>query len=253
MTWATWPLLHVKACRYVLVPRANMASHISHTVRVTKHRVLDKSIHTPSSLLPCYSSSGDVYMQKAANGYLDSNFLRSCYSPESKQKSRGSCLMAREWKETWLWGPVGEPGWPMLGTPCSVYLGSMSSCLNPCGGTATSGSDICRWYGGRLLLLLPAACVKNWGRLWLSDGGQGRHGSDICRWNLQMKWKKKPKPYNSLYFPKRCCQRHKMKNSPVLRCKVVGIPVDGRKGHGKGRALVVNWERFLAWRYGACC
>lgn len=92
----------------------------------------------------------------------------------------------------------------MLGTPCSVYRGSMSSCLKPWGGTATSGSDICRWYGGRpsrgrlllllllvallLLLLLPPALGgwgRNWGRPWLSDGGKGRHGSDICLWNLR--------------------------------------------------------------------
>lgn len=78
----------------------------------------------------------------------------------------------------------------MEGTPCSVYRGSMSSCLKPWGGTATNGSDICRWYGGRLsrgrlLLLLLAGWGKNWVRPWLSDGGKGRHGSDICLWNLQ--------------------------------------------------------------------
>lgn len=62
----------------------------------------------------------------------------------------------------------------------------MSSCLKPCWGIATSGADICRWYGRRQLLP-SAAGVNKWGRLWLSDGVQGRHGSDICRWNL-LRW-----------------------------------------------------------------
>lgn len=73
----------------------------------------------------------------------------------------------------------------MVGTPCSAYRGSISSCLNPCGGGATKGSDICRWYGGRPSR--PPPPLGGWGRNWgrLSDGGNGRHGSDICLWNLK--------------------------------------------------------------------
>lgn len=98
--------------------------------------------------------------------------------------------MAMGWKAVWRWGPGGGPGGPMVGTPCSVYCLSMISCLNPRGCGTANGSDICRWYGGRLsrarpLLLLPVGWGKNWDWTWLSDGGKGRHGSDICRWNLQ--------------------------------------------------------------------
>lgn len=88
------------------------------------------------------------------------------------------------------------PGGPMVGTPCSVYRGSISSCLKPWGGTASNGSDICRWYGGRpsrcRLLLLLGGWGKNWGRL--SDGGKGRHGSDICLWNLKIQRDNVTKP-----------------------------------------------------------
>lgn len=165
------------------------------------HRVLEEYFQAVSSGLPHWASSGEVDIQKAPWGHLERRwpqpltekelpFTKPWYLPESKQKSRGSCLMAMVWKAAWCGGRRGPWG-PMVGTPCSVYRGSMSSCLNPWGGTATNGSDICRWYGGRLsrgrlLLLLVAAWGKNWVFPWLSDGGKGRHGSDICRWNLQV-------------------------------------------------------------------
>lgn len=131
-------------------------------------------------------------------------FSKPYYSPESKQKSWGSCLIFVEWKAGWRWGHGGWWGGPMVGTPCSVYRGSMSSCLNPWGSTATKGSDICRWYGGRFsrgrpLLVLLVAWDKSWGCPWIFEGGKGRQGSDICRWNLKIEHKDKHNGIKSLF------------------------------------------------------
>lgn len=102
-------------------------------------------------------------------------------SPESMPNSLGSCLMD-------IWWNDGTRLPAILEAPCSGYRGSTISCLNPRGGCGITGSDIWRWYCGRLsrgkwLVLCGGYEVTE----WASGCGKARHGSDSCLWNLEMR------------------------------------------------------------------